>query len=85
MKTRTAKKARKTKRRTRTRPVQLYLSESEYADLQWLTERRGCSAAELVRSWIVRAGAACAGHDGARSAEADPRQLTIASRLESST
>ncbi len=57
-------------------PVQVYVSESEHAELQALSERRGVTIATIVRAWIKRATAAERGRSRAPAAE-DPRQLRI--------
>jgi hypothetical protein len=39
--------------RKRSRPVQIYFYESEFADLAAIAERRGISKSEQVRRWVI--------------------------------
>lgn len=42
------------KRRLRTRPRQVYLSEAEDDALDAILARRECTFSELVRAWVLR-------------------------------
>ena len=43
------------RRRLRTNPVQVYLSDDERACLDELARERGCSRSDIVRAWIGKA------------------------------
>lgn len=62
--------------RIRNKSVQFYLSDDEHASLIALTERKGCTVAELVRHWIRKSTGAYNGIDGTQEQD-DPRQTTL--------
>lgn len=68
------------RRRKRARPIQVYVSATEYRELARIAERRKVTVSALVRQWIKRAAAAANGRDAPRRAAAadDPRQLRLA-------
>lgn len=63
---------RKTPNRTRTRPIQCYVTDDEYMLVIKLARKRRLSISELIRSWIVSSAAARG------IVESDPRKLPFA-------
>lgn len=62
--------------RARSKPVQIYLSDVEAAQLEAIAERRGTSKSAVIRRWVTRAAT--------KNKEAiggvvvvDPRQMKI--------
>lgn len=73
------RRKRKPGRRTRTIPIQFYVSEVEHAGLETIARQRELSVSELVRRWIRRAAVRAAVGRGARKTPPeDPRQLRLA-------
>jgi len=61
--------------RVRSKPVQIYLSEDEAAQLEAIAERRGTSKSAVIRRWVARSSAKKKTKEV--TTQDDPRQMRI--------